>query len=161
MKLFGICFILFSFSAIGFFFGNGYISMLKDMKRAELLVKNIILFLKNENMTVSEIFENCINFGDRETKLFLSELQKNRCSDISFLAEKSGFSKNKTVNFLLEEIFFVLGKYSTEEQIRELEFCRSKIINLFEKEESDFKAKAKLFKSMGILSGIFISILII
>ena len=161
MKFIGIFLIFFSFSLFGFSLGNKYLSMLKDMKRAEIFIKNIILFIKNENLTVEEIFENCISCGDKETKKFLSELRDSHDGNISFLAEKSGFSKNKTVNLLLEEVFYVLGKYSSEEQIKEFEFCRSKIKNLFEKEEKDFTDRAKLCRNLGILSGLFVSIMII
>ncbi len=161
MKFIGICFIVFSFSSIGYLSGNRYISMLKDIKRIENFIKNIILFLKNENMTVNEIFKNCAVFGDEKTKDFLVEIQKNESVNISNISEQTGFCKNKTANLFLQEVFLVLGKYSSEEQIKEFEFCRSKIKNLYEKEEADYISKAKLCRNLGFLSGIFVSIIII
>ena len=58
MKLIGIILIFLSVSFVGYEIGNKYISELKGIKRAEILLKNIILCLENENMTLKEIGES-------------------------------------------------------------------------------------------------------
>lgn len=161
MKTAGLFFIIFSFSATGFYLSSRYLSILEDIKRAEIFIKNIILFLKNENMTVDEIFKNCIEFGDSKTKNFLNEVKKNNFKNIAYLSEKNNFSKNRTVNLILEEIFLILGKYPAEEQIKEFEFSRLKLQDLLKKEEPDLVSKSKLCKNSGILLGFLISILFI
>ena len=161
MKTAGLFFIIFSFSATGFYLSSRCLSILEDIKRAEIFIKNIILFLKNENMTVDEIFKNCIEFGDSKTKNFLNEVKKNNFKNIAYLSEKNNFSKNRTVNLILEEIFLILGKYPAEEQIKEFEFSRLKLQDLLKKEEPDLVSKSKLCKNSGILLGFLISILFI
>lgn len=155
MKITGLIFIFAAFSATGFYFSEKYISLLNDIKRADLFLKNLIFGIKCEHMTVYEIFKEIIKNCDKKTKNFLSDISPENFEKISEYSEKSGFCKNKTANSILEEAFFVLGKYSASEQEPELEFCRGKLKALYEKNEHDFLSKAKLSKSFGILSGLF------
>lgn len=159
MKLAGIVFLFFSVSLFGFEIGNRYISLLKDIERAEVFLKNIMLCLENENMTVGEIFENCGNFCDKKTNDFVSALQSRESETVSETALKCGFCKNKAVFPVLEETFSVLGKYSAAEQIREIGFCRNKLKNIFKEHENLLRSKAKLSRYSGVLAGAFLSIL--
>lgn len=161
MRILGILFILFSVSFTGFEIGNRYLSELNGIKRAERFLKNIILCLENENMTLREIFENSVILCDGKTKEFVSELNKNGKSDICEKALKTGFCKNKTAALVLEEVFSVLGKYSSEKQIREISFCRNKLNNLYNQNEDILRSKSKLAKISGILAGAFFAIILI
>ena len=57
MKILGILFLFFSISFMGFYIAEKYLSEIRDLKRTEFLIKNILLGLESENMTVYEIFE--------------------------------------------------------------------------------------------------------
>ena len=161
MKVLGLIIIFLSFSFLGFSKANNCVSALADMKRAEFLLKNIIFCLKRENMPINRIFENCALECDKKTKDFLCSVSLKNLSDIEILADKIGFCRNKKVNSVLRDAFSVLGKYSAEHQISEIEFCRKKISNIYEKSEADFLSKAKLFRYSGILAGLFFVILMI
>ena len=160
MKLAGILFLFCFISSIGFEIGSGYISLIKDIERVELFLKNIILCLENENMTVGEIFENCYASGDEKTKLFIISVQNNNFEKASKSAFECGFCNNIEVFPILDEVFAVLGKYSAAEQIRELGFCRNKLKNIHHENKKTLCSKARLSRYSGVLAGAFISILL-
>ena len=112
-------------------------------------------------MPINRIFENCIIECDGKTKEFLCSVSLKNLNSIDIIAKKTGFCENKKVNCVLSEAFSVLGKYSAEYQISEIEFCRKKINGIYEKSENDFLSKAKLFRYFGVLAGLFFVILLI
>ena len=161
MKFFGLILLFSAFSLVGFLKANSYLSSLKDIKRAEFLIKNIGLCIKKENMSVGKIFEICSLECDEKTKIFLDSISPKDFGNVIFFSQKSNFCKDKTANRILQEAFLVLGKYSAAEQLSELEFCRKKLLNLYEKSEDSLKNKAKLFRSLGVLCGMLFVIILI
>ncbi|MBQ7874841.1 MAG: hypothetical protein IJ306_06780 [Oscillospiraceae bacterium] len=159
MKLFGITMIFAAAAAAGFLAEEKYLSMLKGIKRAENLMVNFILGLKSERLTLSEIFENAVSSGDEKTKRFIMNIPLQKLEDAPEISEKCGFCNDRTANSILGEAFCMLGKYSADEQISELEFCRNRFRSLYEKNEEPYKMKAKLSRYAGILSGIFFAII--
>ena len=160
MKLVGIVMIASALSAGGFFAGEKYFSVLKGIDRADKLLGNIILGLQSERMTIEEIFENAVKTGDETTKNFIENLSPQETGNAAKIAYECGFCKNDTANSILSEAFFVLGRYSAEEQVKEIEFCRRKLKNLYEKSEEPFLMKAKLARYSGVLAGIFAAIVL-
>ena len=161
MKILGLIIIFTVLTILGFSKAKDCISSLEDMKRAEFLLKNIVFCLKKENMPVNRIFDSCILECDGKTKDFLLSVSLKNLNNIGIISEKTGFCSDKKVNSVLEEVFSVLGKYSAEHQITEIEFCRKKISGIYEKSEKDFLSKAKLFRYSGVLAGLFFVILLI
>lgn len=161
MKTFGILFVFISFSFAGIYFYIKNISVLKSIKRAEEFLSMVLLYLKNEQMTVSEIFENISKNADFETKKFIKNIRPNSLKDSAITAEECGFSRNKTVTEILNKVFSVLGKYPYEEQIKEINFCREKLNDLYIKSEDGTKQKAKLSAYSGLLGGFLAVIFLI
>ena len=161
MKSLGIVILFSSFTFLGFSEAKKCILALESIKRTEFLLKNIVFCLKKENMAVNKIFENCICECDEKTKLFLESFSFRSSQSIDFIARKSEFCLLSEVNSVLQEAFSVLGKYPAEHQISEIEFCRKKIGNIYEKREKDFLSKAKLFRYSGVLAGLFFTVMLI
>ena len=161
MKILGLAIIFSVFTFLGFSKAKDCVSALEDIKRVEFLLKNIVFCLKRENMPVNRIFGNCILDCDEKTKKFLYSVSLKNLNAIDIIAIKTEFCKNKKANCVLSEAFSVLGKYSAEHQIAEIEFCRKKINGIYEKNENDFLSKAKLFRYFGVLAGLFFVILLI
>lgn len=161
MKIIGMVFVFVSISYSGFHISEIYLSVLKDIKRADTLLKNMILGIESENMTLKEIFDLCIKNGDEKTKSFLEKIVPGNYEHASETASSTEFCRNKDVCNILDEVFLILGKYSAMEQIREIEICRNKIKAYYDKNEDKFREKAKLSKYSGILAGFFAVILFI
>ncbi|MBQ3531800.1 MAG: hypothetical protein IJA05_07780 [Oscillospiraceae bacterium] len=161
MKILGIILLFFSVSSFGFLVSENYVSLLKDVKRVDSFIKNILLGIESENMTINEIFDFTENSCDDKTKNFLSSVIPENFKNISEVAYITNFCKDRTVNSILEEVFFVLGKYSAAEQIREINFCRNKINTYYQKIEAPFLQKIKLLRYSGVLAGMFAAIIFI
>lgn len=150
MKFFGMIFIFSAFVMTGFYAGEKNTSALKDMESAHCFIKNILICLKNEHMTISKIFDFASNYGDDRTKNFIKQYK---------IDKSKNFCSSKEVNDIINEVFFVLGKYSIDDQLREIEFCREKLKNLYDSNIKKQTEKAKLCRRFGILFG-FLSVIL-
>ena len=157
----GIILVIVSFSTLGFYLADKKLSVLKSIKRMDKLLEIIILSLESERMTLEEIFENNSFYNDKSTSDFLSKLSPSDFSNVSNIALECGFCTNKTALSILDEVFFVLGKYSSDEQIKEISFCRNKLNSFFEKINDEILSKAKLLKYSGFFAGITTAIILI
>lgn len=159
MKVLGILMVFLSFTFAGFCISENYISKLKDIKRIDYLLKNIVLRIKNDSMTINEIFEEISKSSDEKTKKFISVINPESFDNLVADSENSLFCRNKSANIILKEAFSVLGRYSASEQEKEIELCRNRLRNLYEKSEENILSKAKLSKTSGILFGVFAAII--
>lgn len=161
MKTVGIVLIFLSVFSVGVCFSKREISVLKSIKRAEDFLTKIILNLKNEHLTVSEILEKIRFDSDSETKRFLDSIRPEDLESAAKSAFLCGFIKNKTAASIFYEAVSVLGKYEINQQLEELEFCRQKLRLFYEKNENDIKTKAKLFAYCGFFGGILVAIMLV
>lgn len=161
MKLLGIMFVFVSVFSIGLVFSKRQLSVLKGIERAEKHLGNILLDIKNEHLTTAEIFNKICTEEDFETKEFFSLISPEKLNDTSKIAYQCGFIKNKTAADIFGEAFSVLGKYSVEDQEKEIEFCRNKLNFLYKKSEDEIKTRAKLIAYSGFFGGILAAILLI
>ncbi len=160
MKAAGLLFIMAAISLSGFIISEKYLSPLKENKRAEELLKNIILGIKRENLALPEIFENILSGCDKETKAFILTFDFRNIDKIDIYTKKSNFCKDETTVTVLKKAFSVLGKYSASEQIAEIENCIDQLKLFYEKNEKDILSKSKLSKSFGILTGLLAVIML-
>lgn len=160
MKLLGGIMIFSAIAFSGFYSGEIYRKRLLSIAKAENLIKKIVLLLKKENMALPEMF-SILSAEDEITGDFLKKAEENRFCRIGEAAEESGFCKIDSVNSVLAEAFSVLGKYSADEQISEIEISRKKINDIYEKSKEPLLKKAGLIKKCGVLLGAFVLILIL
>ena len=161
MKTIGIILIFLSVFSFGIFFYIKNISVLKSIKRAEEFLGVILFGIKSERMTVSEILLNAEENADYITKRFLKSIEPKSLKNAVKTAEECGFSRSKKVSEILDSAFSVLGKYSYDDQIKEIGFCREKLIKLYENAEENLKTKAKLAAYSGFFGGILAIIMFI
>ena len=62
---------------------------------------------------------------------------------------------------LLNDVGARLGTSNTESQINTLELQRAELMSAISAAEADYNKKAKLYRSIGVLAGAFISIMLI
>ncbi|MBR3610687.1 MAG: stage III sporulation protein AB [Oscillospiraceae bacterium] len=161
MKLIGIVMIISACSFLGFIAAQKYDGMLKDIKRSEMLIRNIIFCLKNEHMSIRDIFDYICESADEKTKNFLEALSPGYFENIGETALNCGFCKNSEALAVLSGAFAVLGKYSAKDQIRELEHCREKLILIYENNCENLKNKAKFSRKAGMITGLFAAVILL
>ena len=154
MRVLGIAFLFGASIFTGFYIAENRLSILKDYIRIENLLKNIILGIQSENLSITEIFKNIKKHCDNKTACFIENIDFKNFTDFEL-------SDDKNANEILKDAFSVLGKYSAKEQIKELEFCRIRINELYLKNEKDIFLKAKLSKYSGVFCGMFFVIILI
>ncbi len=153
MKIIGIIIVFITVSLLGIFAAQKQLSVLKSIKRTEGFIGKLLLCIKNKHMTIDEMFDFIKKDCDMSTEIFLNNISSKEIQNASSIAKKCGFSEDKTVLSIISEVFSVLGKYSADEQISEIELCRQKLLSLYEKNETDLKIKAKLAINSGFLLG--------
>ena len=161
MKMLGIFLIVFSCSILGFNFRKYFLCYLEDIIRAEKFISNIIIGIKSEKISLKEIFKNNLFNNDKKMLEFTKRLKPSELYKGKEIAMECGFCKNKQALSILSECFSIIGKYSAEEQISELEILRNKLLLLYKNSESEYKSKAKISGFFGILGGIFIALVLL
>ena len=161
MKIIGIMMIALACSTSGFVISQKYIEVLKGVQRAEDFIKNIIICIRNERMSIPDIFNYLFSFSDDYTKRFIDILVEFDFKNIDKKAFESGFCNDKTACKILREVFLILGRLSAEEQIKELEFARNKLTVYREKIYDELINKAKFSKKIGVISGVFIAVIML
>lgn len=159
MKTAGLFLLFLSVCSAGFLISNDYILILKEARRTEELLKNFLIGIRSENISLSEIFEKISDSCDSKTKEFIKNLNYKDFQKIDSYILKSGFCKNRTIINILSKAFSILGRYSASEQISEIESCIALVQAFYEKNEDEILSKSKLFKSFGILMGLLAVIL--
>lgn len=161
MKAVGIIFIITSFSAFGFYKSQKQLSVLKGIERAEKFLKNVLICLNTEHMTVKEIIENIAKTSDDKTKRFVLCLNDHDLTNSMKTSDLCDFCPSKEAVYIISEAFSVLGKYSLDEQTHEIENCIEKLKNIYRNKEDETKKKAEFSKISGILCGFFAAVLLI
>lgn len=161
MKLIGIFIIFSACSLTGFMYSQKYKLKIDEIKRAEVFIKTIVFCLKNDHMSTPEIFDCIYSSCDETTKKFVESIRKNCFNNIEETAKECGFCCDKSTIQILNEAFFVFGKYSAEEQIYELEICRNKLKSLYEKNFDSLSTKSKLSLRFGVICGLLFVLILI
>lgn len=164
MKIVGILFILVASCGMGWEFGQQHLSELKKIKNADAVLTTILTGLENGRQTVHEIFYQIESSADDEQAKIFEQVEKSFKSGKTFFhtdGERILFGKDPTVLENIRCTFSVLGKYSAEEQIAKIQFCRENIRNRYRILDEPFRQKAKLFQSLGVLGGLFLSVILL
>lgn len=164
MKIVGILFILVASCGMGWEFGQQHLSELKKIKNADAVLTTILTGLENGRQTVHEIFYQIESSADDEQAKIFEQVEKSFKNGETFFhtdGERLLFGKDPTVLENIRCTFSVLGKYSAEEQIAKIQFCRENIRNRYRILDEPFRQKAKLFQSLGVLGGLFLSVILL
>ena len=163
MKILGLVLIILSAFGLGLYINSYYLSELKKMQNAEEILTTLILGLENGNQSLKELFINLKK--DEQLAETFSLIEKNIRLGKEPFAKKSaaelGFGHDREVAENLWKAFFVLGKYSASEQVEKICFYRENIRNRYRIQNDPLHKKAKLSRSMGLLGGLFLAVILI
>ena len=171
IKIFGSIFLLTSAAAIGYLKADE----LKELVRCLNELKRMMILLQGElrfhRATLSEAFENVSERVDPPLDMFLEELAKkleNRHSG-SFLTvwdevfdnllTNEGFKKEDKV--LLEQLGTSLGYLDLTMQTETLNLAILQTDDVIMNAKEQLEIKGKLYQTMGVTAGAFLTLLII
>ena len=139
-------------SAVGLLLGSNQVAKLR--RRSDALYwfsTNIVFIGEHIRATANEVYDIVNSLCGKENYLRLSRPFK--------IEIKSEFL-NKDDLLALNEFFGSLGRLDTESEIKRCEMYGKIIENRFKSAHKDFNEKNKLYKMLGLFSGLSVAIVI-
>ena len=166
LKYIGLIFIIAVTSFIGNYFSSALKIRLLNLKKVNYLIDEIIILIRFKAATVYEITEHLTDNDKFSSFSFLRKIsaeknnsfQQNWCTALK--ANPPCSLKASDIE-ILENIGRKLGTSDTEGQISMLNLQRIELETLISAVETDCEQKSKLYRSLGVLSGAFISVMLI
>lgn len=166
LKYTAIAIIIAISSFAGCHFSSALKTRLVNLKKINFLIDEIIILLRYKASTVYEITA-CLAKNERFVDFcFLGNITAD--SSVSFqqnwsIAVKSAPPSNLKANDLeiLADIGRNLGTSDMDGQLSMLSLQRAELENLISAAEIDCERKSKLYRSLGVLTGAFISVMLI
>ncbi len=166
LKYAGIALIIAVSSFAGNYFSVALKTRLINLKKINYLIDEIIILLRFKASTVYEITD-CLVKNERFSEFtFLtgiteaenSSFQQSWCNAIN-TSPPSGLKQSDLE--LLSDIGRKLGTSDMEGQISTLSLQRAELEAMITVVEADCERKSKLYRSLGVLAGAFISVMLI
>lgn len=166
LKLIGIMLLI---CATGYTGMSMSTSLKERIKRLELIRKmldEIATLIRYRALTVTEIINELVSNSSYGELIFLHKAKLEIAPEIPFhcawenAVKKDGKLLNEEKSQLISLGNF-LGSSDIEGQISALTIYKDKFNMLIEKASENYASKGKLYRSLGVLSGVFVSILLI
>lgn len=165
-KYAGIALIIAVTSFAGCYFSTSLKTRLTNLKKINFLIDEIIILLRFKASTVYEITEYLVKNGRFSDFDFLGCITPDK--DVSFqqnwhnaIEANPPMSLNRNDLEILADIGKNLGTSDMEGQISMLSLQRAELETLISYAEADCEKKSKLYRSLGVLAGAFISVMLI
>lgn len=166
LKYIGLSVIITITSFAGCYFSSALKTRLINLKKINFLIDEIIILLRYKASTVYEITD-CLANNERFADFdFLRNIYANNSSSFQqnwTNAVKAQPPSNLKANDLeiLADIGKNLGTSDMEGQLSMLSLQRAELENIISAAETDCERKSKLYRSLGVLAGAFISVMLI
>ena len=166
LKIVGIVVIISVTSFGGSYFSSALKNRVVILKKLNYMLDEILILIRCKSATVYEIAETLAadqRFSDFDfLKKVISDKNKpfreNWCSAVS---ENIPQGAKKSDIELLTDIGRKLGASDLEGQISTISLWQSELVSAISSAEEDYARKAKLYRSLGVLMGAFISIMLV
>lgn len=166
-RLIGVSLVIFCSSCYGVILKLNYRKRITYLERLLLHLEEIQGFVKYQNVNFAQIIEQ-LPYENFYGEFFGQVLKSLKEGESLNNAWKKGV-KLKLENTVLQkrelEIIGDLGEQlglsNRETQMKQLDFFRDKIKRIHKEMKIEEKEKCKLYTSLGVMSGIFISIVLI
>jgi stage III sporulation protein AB len=167
IKIILLSVVLASCFAVGIFFKNTLSNRVLILRQMRYALDEIELLIKYKNSTLREIFIAVSNDFRLRDLTFINKTLEYMGYD-SFadsyekaLKEYQGLGLTPRDREIIGGIGKLLGTADSESQIAGLALYKSELDSAFEAAHDEYKKKSKLFSSLGLLSGVFIVIILI
>lgn len=166
LKYIGLLIIIAVTSFTGNYFSSALKTRLTNLKKINYLIDEIIILLRFKAATVYEITDYLLKNESFSDFSFLTDIRDNenytfQSNWCNALKTNPPPSLKKTDLEILLGIGRKLGTSDMEGQISNLNLQRTELEMLISSLEADYEKKSKLYRSLGVLAGAFISVMLI
>ena len=168
VKLIGIAVILIVSALIGNHCAENLAKRTSTLKAVDYMLEEMELLIRFRAANVYEIIDSLHNDPQLEKLDFIKYAAEHSDENIPFdrLWEKSIAEYNKSSlkaedTALIESIGKDIGKSDLEGQISIIKLKKNELSALIKSSEKEYTGKAGMYRSIGILGGAFISILLV
>lgn len=169
LRLAGIAMLIIACTAAGCIASAGLKRQAADMRRIRSMIEKIRLMIRYEAVEVTEIAARLAEDRSLSELAFLRQLS-DECSGCldggeTFAncwhraAENCGFSGDAAE--LLFSLGEILGSCDCEGQLSALSLAAVRADRLIERADEDYKAKGRLYRSLGAVAGALIAVIVI
>lgn len=157
LKIIGMLLIFLSASGTGFTLSFSIYEKRQRLILIKKLINEFIADLSFKKTPVLSLIERLKNDSDFEKLQFLKSFSKD-----NFSGENDNYKNlSKEERVLIKEFFKIIGNSATDTQINLLKDLKSRTEDMINKASEESRERGKLFSMGGILTGIFIVILVI
>ena len=166
LKLICIGGIVLAASCCGIYFSAALKDRIISLKRISCMLEEIFILLKYRSATVYEILET-LRRDERFAELSFLNEQKfsadNSFQQVWCEAVERNIPKGlkKSDAELLSDVGRKLGTSDLEGQLSALELRQAELNSAISAAEEEYRRKAKLYRSLGVLAGVFIAIMLV
>lgn len=164
-KIVGVIIVIVSSSLVGIYFSDKLKSRSKEIKNINYMFEQISVLVRYKALTVYEIID-CLKQNQICSKLnFIKEFTQKE--DISFEIEWSDSIDNSPTYLnredkrMLKSFGNVFGTSDIDGQLSDVELYRQNFSKIENDAICEYEKKSKLYKSLGVIAGAFISIMLI
>lgn len=165
LKIIGFGLIFITTVSLGVHFSDRLKEKVKILNSLEFMFDDILIMVRYKAMTVYDIITELRKKEISDTLSFLKKIEFS--SEISFSGNWSSSIDETDMPLSVEELNLLksfgssLGSSDIEGQISTIELYKHNFIALYKKACNDYEKKSKLYKSLGVISGAFIIIMLI
>ncbi|MGN1481660.1 stage III sporulation protein AB [Porcipelethomonas sp.] len=166
IRLIGILFIFAASSGTGILMSDKIKNTRERMVKERKMLEEISVLIRFNSMTLKEIAAELNSIDIYRDLGFLSNLNIRLNEKCSFpKAWEISVSEDKTLTpeekKLLSELGCTLGSTDTEGQLSTLNIYKNRLDEMIESETEKYKVKGKMYRSLGVMFGAMMGILII
>lgn len=165
-KIIGIAVIISVTSFAGSYFSQTLKNRVLMLKKLNYMLDEILVLLRCKSATVYEIAEVLAADERFSDFIFLKKVisDRNRSFRESWceaVSENIPQGAKKSDVEILTDIGRKLGASDLDGQISTISLWQSELVSAISSAEEDYNRKAKLYRSLGVLTGAFISIMLV
>lgn len=166
IKLAGIIMIFLASSAVGFFMSDSIKNKKIRLETERKMLEEISVMIRYNMLTVREMIIEIKENDFFSGLLFIEKIRQKLIEGIPFpeaweKSIKSDASLSTDEKKLLQELGSSLGTTDSQGQLSSLEIYKKRLDNMIESETEKYKTQGKLYRSLGIMMGAMLGILII
>ena len=166
LKYAGIVLIISISSFSGMYFSATLKAILVSLKKINYLIDEIIILLRYKAATVYEIIGHLIKNDRFSDFSFIGNIAVDGATSFQFdwcnsLEANPPLNLKKDDLIILADIGRNLGTSDIEGQLSTLNLQQNELKKLISSAEADCERKSKLYRSLGVLVGAFISVMLI